>query len=110
MCLQDPAKFTGSMVDIADPDMPQVHLALAFQGVSWTDPDAVPLMVMQTMLGTLAWRALNACRLPLPTCAPAWCRQEVDLSAFCVHPCRQLGLQHDCWPAHGLARCAADGH
>jgi len=49
---QDPAKFTGSMVDIADPDMPQVHLALAFQGVSWTDPDAVPLMVMQSYLGS----------------------------------------------------------
>ena len=48
---EGPAKFTGSMAEIADPDMPKVHLALAFQGVSWSDPDAVALMVMQTMLG-----------------------------------------------------------
>ena len=46
-----PSKFTGSMVEIADPDTPKVHLAIAFQGVSWTDPDAVALMIMQTMLG-----------------------------------------------------------
>jgi len=48
---KDPAKFTGSMVEISNPDMPQVHLALAFKGVSWKDPDSIALMVMQTMLG-----------------------------------------------------------
>lgn len=50
---REPAIFTGSDVRLRDPDQPTVHMALAFQGASWTDADAVPLMVMQTMLG--AW-------------------------------------------------------
>ena len=49
----EPARFTGSEVRIRDPDLPLVHLAFAFQGASWTDPDSIPLMVLQTMLG--AW-------------------------------------------------------
>ena len=48
----EPARFTGSDVRIRDPDMPLVHMALAFQGASWTDPDSIPLMVLQTMLGS----------------------------------------------------------
>jgi processing peptidase subunit beta len=28
-------------------------MAVAFRGASWTDPDSIPLMVLQTMLG--AW-------------------------------------------------------
>lgn len=50
---ESPAIFTGSEVRIRDPDQPLVHFAVAFKGASWTDPDSVPLMVMQTMLG--AW-------------------------------------------------------
>jgi processing peptidase subunit beta len=26
-------------------------MAVAFKGASWTDPDSIPLMVMQTMIG-----------------------------------------------------------
>jgi hypothetical protein len=26
-------------------------MAVAFKGASWTDPDSIPLMVLQTMLG-----------------------------------------------------------
>lgn len=48
----DPAKFTGSEVRLRDPDLPLVHLAIAFRGASWTDADSIPLMVMQTMLGS----------------------------------------------------------
>jgi processing peptidase subunit beta len=33
------------------PDTPHCSLAIAFKGASWTDPDSVPLMVMQSMLG-----------------------------------------------------------
>ena len=36
---------------INDPDLPTVNLAVAFKGASWTDPDSVALMVMQTLLG-----------------------------------------------------------
>ena len=32
-------------------DTEQCSFAIAFKGASWTDPDSVPLMVMQTLLG-----------------------------------------------------------
>ncbi len=32
---------------IRDPDMPNIHFAVAFKGASWSDPDSVALMVMQ---------------------------------------------------------------
>lgn len=50
---QAPAFFTGSEVRFRDPDLPLVQFAVAFEGASWTDPDAIPLMVLQTMIG--AW-------------------------------------------------------
>lgn len=50
---KDPFLWTGSDVRIRDPDMPNIHFAVAFKGASWSDPDSVALMVMQTMLG--AW-------------------------------------------------------
>jgi mitochondrial-processing peptidase subunit beta len=48
-----PAHFTGSEVRVRDPDADRLHFALAFKGAAWADPDAVPLMVIQAMLG--AW-------------------------------------------------------
>ncbi|KAI3909376.1 hypothetical protein MKW98_007900 [Papaver atlanticum] len=48
----EPAIFTGSEVRIIDDDVPLAHLAVAFSGASWTDPDSVALMVMQSMLGS----------------------------------------------------------
>ncbi|GMH33105.1 hypothetical protein BSKO_00939 [Bryopsis sp. KO-2023] len=47
----EPTIFTGSEVRIRNPDEPLVHMAIAYKGASWTDPDAIPLMVMQSMLG-----------------------------------------------------------
>ncbi|GFQ01436.1 probable mitochondrial-processing peptidase subunit beta [Phtheirospermum japonicum] len=49
---KEPAIFTGSEVRMLDDDKPLAHIAIAFEGASWTDPDSVPLMVMQSMLGT----------------------------------------------------------
>ena len=49
---QDPAHFTGSDVRIRDDDMPTASFCVAFKGASWKSPDAVPLMVMQAMLGS----------------------------------------------------------
>jgi len=49
---EEPAIFTGSEVRIRDPDMEKVHLAMCVKGASWADPDSVPLMVMQHMLGS----------------------------------------------------------
>lgn len=47
MVLQDPYLWTGSDVRIREPDMPNIHFAVAFKGASWSDPDSVALMVMQ---------------------------------------------------------------
>jgi len=47
----DPARYTGSDVRDRRPDDASCCLAVAFKGASWTDPDSIPLMVMQTMLG-----------------------------------------------------------
>ena len=48
----DPAHFTGSDVRIRDDDMQTASFCVAFKGASWNSPDAVPLMVMQAMLGS----------------------------------------------------------
>ncbi|XP_058184806.1 probable mitochondrial-processing peptidase subunit beta, mitochondrial [Rhododendron vialii] len=49
---KEPAIFTGSEVRIVDDDMPLAQFAVAFNGASWTDPDSIALMVMQSMLGS----------------------------------------------------------
>ncbi|XP_072978692.1 probable mitochondrial-processing peptidase subunit beta, mitochondrial [Typha angustifolia] len=48
----EPAAFTGSEVRIIDDDIPLAQFAVAFSGASWTDPDSIALMVMQTLLGS----------------------------------------------------------
>ncbi|XP_031116400.1 probable mitochondrial-processing peptidase subunit beta, mitochondrial [Ipomoea triloba] len=47
-----PSVFTGSEVRMIDDDIPLAQFAVAFEGASWTDPDSVALMVMQSMLGS----------------------------------------------------------
>jgi len=37
---------------MVDDDIPLAQFAIAFNGASWTDPDSIPLMVMQSMLGS----------------------------------------------------------
>eukprot|EP00243_Klebsormidium_subtile_P001823 TRINITY_DN133_c0_g1_i1.p1 TRINITY_DN133_c0_g1~~TRINITY_DN133_c0_g1_i1.p1 ORF type:complete len:499 (+),score=93.58 TRINITY_DN133_c0_g1_i1:87-1583(+) len=49
---KNPAIFTGSEVRLRDDDMEKVSFAVAVQGAHWTDPDAIALQVMQTMLGS----------------------------------------------------------
>jgi len=51
--LQEPSKFTGSYVHDRFPDATECAMAVAFKGAASTDPDSIPLMVMQTMLGGL---------------------------------------------------------
>ncbi|KAL2906690.1 putative mitochondrial-processing peptidase subunit beta mitochondrial [Bienertia sinuspersici] len=48
----DPVNFTGSEVRMIDDDIPLARFAVAFEGSSCKDPDAIALMVMQTMLGS----------------------------------------------------------
>lgn len=53
----DAAVFTPTEVRRPDADEPRAHVALAFSGASWTSKYAVPLMVLQTLLGQ--WDRLN---------------------------------------------------
>lgn len=42
-----------------EPEAETVNFAVAFKGASWTDPDAIPLMVMQTLIGGWNKDSLN---------------------------------------------------
>ncbi|KAL7252324.1 hypothetical protein ACSBR1_014048 [Camellia fascicularis] len=46
---KEPAIFTGSE---DDDDIPLAQFAVAFNGASWTDPDSIALVVMQSVLGS----------------------------------------------------------
>lgn len=48
----DPAVFTGSDIRVKFDSENTAHIALAFQGASWTSEYAFPLMLLQTMLGS----------------------------------------------------------
>jgi len=44
-------RFTGSDVRVRDDDMPLAHVAIAVEGCGWTNPDNIPLMVANTLIG-----------------------------------------------------------
>lgn len=48
----DPVYFTGSDKRIRYDSMKEAHIALAFEGASWTSEYSFPLMLMQTILGS----------------------------------------------------------
>ncbi|KAK9874438.1 hypothetical protein WA026_002778 [Henosepilachna vigintioctopunctata] len=48
-----PCRFTGSEIRVRDDSLPLAHVAIAVEGVGWTDPDLLTLMVASTLLG--AW-------------------------------------------------------
>lgn len=48
----EPAIFTGSDKRIRYDSMSEAHIALAFQGASWTSEYSFPLMLIQTILGS----------------------------------------------------------
>ncbi|XP_071686271.1 probable mitochondrial-processing peptidase subunit beta, mitochondrial [Rutidosis leptorrhynchoides] len=49
---KEPSIFTGSEVRMRDDDEPLAQFAVAFNGASWTDPDSIALMVIQSILGS----------------------------------------------------------
>ncbi|KAB7501667.1 Mitochondrial-processing peptidase subunit beta [Armadillidium nasatum] len=63
----DICRFTGSEARIRDDNIPLAHIAIAFEGVGWADPDNIPLMVANTIIGswdrTHGGGAHNASRL-----------------------------------------------
>jgi processing peptidase subunit beta len=50
--VMDPAVFTGSDKLIRFDSMKEAHVALAFEGASWSSEFAFPMMVIQTLLGS----------------------------------------------------------
>jgi processing peptidase subunit beta len=51
------------------PDQTNCCMAVAFKGAAWTDPDSIPLMVMQTLLG--GWDRNNTSGKHAGACARA---------------------------------------
>ncbi|KAK1258359.1 hypothetical protein QJS04_geneDACA009299 [Acorus gramineus] len=49
---RSPAIFTGSEVRLENNDMPIAHWAIAFKGAAWADPNSIPIMVIQSLLGS----------------------------------------------------------
>merc|ERR1712203_500186 len=49
--LDQRCRFTGSDVRVRDDDMPLAHVAIAVEGCGWTNPDNIPLMVANTLIG-----------------------------------------------------------
>lgn len=47
----DPGVFTGGDKRVLNTKESEAYLALAFQGSSWSDEHAFPLMIMQTIMG-----------------------------------------------------------
>jgi len=45
-------RFSGSEVRIRDDEMPHAHVALAVEGAGWPNPDNIPLMITNTLIGT----------------------------------------------------------
>ena len=62
-----PCRYTGSDVRMRDDSMPFAHVAIAVEGAGWTNPDNIPLMVANTLIGswdrTMAGGAHNASQL-----------------------------------------------
>ena len=51
-------RYTGSDVRVRDDTMPLAHVAIAVEGCGWTNPDNIPLMVANTLIGN--WdRSMN---------------------------------------------------
>merc|ERR1712165_224752 len=48
----DGIRFSGSDVRVRDDSMPLAHVAVAVEGVGWTHPDNIPLMVANTLIGS----------------------------------------------------------
>ncbi|XP_017881046.1 mitochondrial-processing peptidase subunit beta isoform X2 [Ceratina calcarata] len=51
--LLQPCRYTGSEIRVRDDSIPLAHVAIAVEGAGWTDPDNIPLMVANTLVG--AW-------------------------------------------------------
>ena len=70
-------RYTGSDMRFRDDGMPLAHVALAVEGVGWTHPDNIPLMIANTIVGswdrTSGGAGNNASRLAKYCQQNKWC-------------------------------------
>jgi processing peptidase subunit beta len=52
--LDQNCRYTGSDVRVRDDGMPLAHVAIAVEGCGWSNPDNIPLMVANTLIGNWA--------------------------------------------------------
>jgi len=45
-------RYTGSEIRVRDDSLPLAHIAIAVEGCGWKDPDNIPLMVANTLIGS----------------------------------------------------------
>jgi len=73
-------RFTGSDVRVRDDSMPLAHVAVAVEGCGWTNPDNIPLMIANTLVGnwdrSMGGGANNSSRLA------AYCAKEGFAHSF----------------------------
>lgn len=50
--LNQPCRFTGSEIRVRDDAMKTAHVAIAVEGPGWKDPDNIPLMVANIVVGS----------------------------------------------------------
>ncbi|RWS11172.1 mitochondrial-processing peptidase subunit beta-like protein [Dinothrombium tinctorium] len=48
----EPCRFTGSDIRVRDDDMPFVYGAIAVEAAGWENPDNIPLMIANTIIGS----------------------------------------------------------
>lgn len=61
-----PCRFTGSEMRHRQDNMPFVHVALAVEGVGWDNPDTIPLMVANQIIGAWDRSSTNGAHFPNP--------------------------------------------
>ena len=47
-----PCRYTGSEIKVREDSLPLAHIAMAVEGCGWKDPDNIPLMVANTIIGS----------------------------------------------------------
>lgn len=48
----EPCRYTGADMRIRDDDMPYIYGAFAVEGAGWDNPDNIPLMIANTIIGS----------------------------------------------------------
>mmetsp|Transcript_3146 Transcript_3146/g.5306 ORF Transcript_3146/g.5306 Transcript_3146/m.5306 type:complete len:469 (+) Transcript_3146:52-1458(+) len=80
-----PSLFSGSDVRDYNDDMPSAHMAFAFEGLKWTDPDVFTLMLMQSLLGVYDSKSAGAAHSSTPlTVALANSGLFTSVQPFCT--------------------------